>query len=499
MSTILGLSPDAALWAALGLFGVCLVLALAAFALWWRASEHAAVALKARADAAPSAFTAGDAVTGLVSRPDFEGALDKAVKRCDAKRSALCLLFIDVDDFSDVNDALGHEAGDELLHEVALRLHAATPAKRSATRVAGDEFLVLLTVGESEVQAQAQLILEALARPLASRQGREFRLSASIGIAAYPAHGARAGLVSKAHAAMRTVKQTGGGAWASFNPQMAVDQRAQAALLADLRIAAQSRQFELFYQPKVDARTLQVTAAEALLRWHHPQKGVISPNVFIPLAERNGLIGDIGNWVIEEACRQAGSWRTAGFRMRVAINLSAYQMRQDDLVQRIEAALASNRLRPERFTVEITESLALENTRATQRTFEAMRSAGLHVAIDDFGAGQTSLAYLRQLPASELKMDISLVNDLAASADARAIAQAVIKLAHALDLRVVAEGVETEQQRDLLVRMGCDELQGFLFAKPMSAAALGLWAMDDEFSHRPAFSSSLFQDTRPAS
>ena len=172
MSTILGLSPDAALWAALGLFGVCLVLALAAFALWWRASEHAAVALKARVDAAPSAFTAGDAVTGLVSRPDFEGALDKAVKRCDAKRSALCLLFIDVDDFSDVNDALGHEAGDELLHEVALRLHAATPAKRSATRVAGDEFLVLLTVGESEVQAQAQLILEALARPLASRQGR---------------------------------------------------------------------------------------------------------------------------------------------------------------------------------------------------------------------------------------------------------------------------------------------------------------------------------------
>ncbi|MCB1996370.1 MAG: EAL domain-containing protein, partial [Rhodoferax sp.] len=167
------------------------------------------------------------------------------------------------------------------------------------------------------------------------------------------------------------------------------------------------RQLELYYQPKIDARTLRVTAAEALLRWHHPERGMVSPAVFIPLAERHGLIGEIGNWVIGEACRQAGVWRQQGLRMRVAINLSAFQMRQDDLVDRIQDALAASQLQPGRFTVEITETLALENTQATQRTFERLREAGLHVAIDDFGAGQTSLAYLKSLPASELKMDMS--------------------------------------------------------------------------------------------
>ena len=498
MTSIFGMTPAAALWAALAFSALCLLCAIGAGWLWWRTRGQLVAAVRAQLDTPTIARDATEPANGLVSRGEFELALDAAVVRCDSRRGAVSLLFVDVDGFEAVNDALGHDGGDRVLIEMAERLHAATPDKRASTRVAGDQFLLLLEHGESEARDLAQRVLEALSQPLPSLQGRALSLSASVGIAVYPAHGARPRLVSKAHAAMRTVKQVGGAGWASFDPQMAVDQRAQAALLADLRVATESRQFELYYQPKVDARTLQVTAAEALIRWHHPRHGVVSPNVFIPLAEKNGLIGDIGNWVIEEACRQAGSWRAAGLRMRVAINLSAYQMRQDDLVHRIEVALATHRLRPERFTVEITESLALENTRATQRSFEAMRRAGLHVAIDDFGAGQTSLAYLRQLPASELKMDMSLVNDLASSSDARAIAQAVIKLAHALDLRVVAEGVETESQRDLLVRMGCDELQGFLFAKPMSAAALGLWAIDDEFSRRPEFSSSLFQDTMPA-
>lgn len=498
MTTTAGMVSASAFWAILALSVFCLLCAVAAGALWWRARGRLAAVVRAQLDTPTVSRQAADVASGLVSRDEFELALDEAVVRCDGRRGAVSLLFVDVDGFEAVNDALGHDGGDRVLAEVAERLHASAPDKRASTRVAGDQFLLLLEQGEPEARDLAQRVLEALSQPLPSLQGRVLNLSASIGIAVYPAHGARPRLVSKAHAAMRTVKHAGGDGWACFDPQMAVDQRTQAALLADLRLATASRQFELYYQPKVDARTLQVTAAEALIRWHHPLHGVVSPNVFIPLAEKYGLIGDIGNWVIEEACRQAGTWRAAGLRMRVAINLSAYQMRQDDLVHRIEVALASHRLRPERFTVEITESLALENTRATQRSFEAMRRAGLHVAIDDFGAGQTSLAYLRQLPASELKMDMSLVNDLASSADARAIAQAVIKLAHALDLRVVAEGVETELQRDLLVRMGCDELQGFLFAKPMSAAALGLWAMDDEFSRRPEFSSSLFQDTQPA-
>lgn len=467
--------------------------------LWWRARRQVA-GLQHSLDVASTqvgAAAPGDVLTGLLPRAEFELALDEAVQRCDQRRSSLCVLFVDVDGFASVNDSLGHDVGDQVLRLVAERLHSVTPQKTAAARVSGDEFLLLLEHDLPQAQQLAQRVLQAMALPLPVAHGRPLTLSASVGIAAYPQHGARARLVAQAHTALRAVKQAGGRAWASFDPQMAVDQRATAALVADLRVATGLRQFELFYQPKIDARTLQVTAAEALIRWHHPNKGVISPAVFIPLAERHGLIGEIGNWVIDEACRQAGTWRAAGLRMRVAINLSAYQMRQDDLVPRLEAALASNRLQPGRFTVEITESLALENTQATQRTFEALRRAGVHVAIDDFGAGQTSLAYLRQLPASELKMDMSLVRDLASSADARAIAEAVIRLAHALERRVVAEGVETAAQRDLLVRMGCDELQGYLFAKPMSATALGLWAMDDEFSRRPAFSASLFQDTVP--
>jgi EAL domain-containing protein (putative c-di-GMP-specific phosphodiesterase class I) len=372
-----------------------------------------------------------------------------------------------------------------------------TPDRLALSRLGGDEFVLALECPLARAQAVAADVLDAVRRPLHAGASPAPALTASVGIAAWPQHGARERLLAQAQTAMRSVKLTGGNAWAVFDPRMAVDQRAQAAMVADLRSAVARRQFELLYQPKIDARTLRVTAAEALLRWHHPTQGVVGPGVFIPLAERHGLIGEIGNWVVGEACRQAGVWRQAGLRMRVAINLSAYQMRQDDLVDRLLEALSANSLQPGRFTVEITETLALENTQATQRTFERLREAGLHVAIDDFGAGQTSLAYLKSLPASELKMDMGLVRDLASSEDARKIADAVIRLAHALDKRVVAEGVETTDQRDLLVAMGCDELQGYLFARPMTATALGLWAMDEGPAVREAFANSLFQDTRP--
>jgi diguanylate cyclase (GGDEF)-like protein len=434
---------------------------------------------------------------GLLSREDFEAALDEAVLHSDRQRRPLAVLFVDLDGFGAVNEAIGHSGGDVVLREAAARLQAAVPQRLAAARLGGDEFLLLLDADLDATKAHAQRLLDTLAQPFPVPE-RVPQLAASIGIALYPTHGARPRIVLQAATAMRSVKHAGGNAWAVFDAQMAVDQRAQAALLADLRQAVDRGQFELFYQPKIDARTMRVTAAEALIRWHHPKHGMVSPAVFIPLAERSGLIADIGNWVITEACRQAGAWRLAGLRMRVAINLSVYQMRQDDLVQRLVGALQHNHLQPDRFTVEITETLALENTAATQHTFAGLRQAGLHVSIDDFGAGQTSLAYLRQLPASELKMDMSLVQDLASSADARAIAEAVIKLAHALERRVVAEGVETQDQRDLLVAMGCDELQGYLFARPMSATALGLWAMGDDTPHGAEFSASLFQDTAAA-
>ena len=269
-------------------------------------------------------------------------------------------------------------------------------------------------------------------------------------------------------------------------------------MLRDLREALANDELELFFQPKIDARSGKVTAAEALLRWNHPTRGMVMPAQFIPLAERSGLIGPLGNWVIEAACKQARAWRDKGLRMRVAINLSAHQMRQDDISDRITEALARHRIHPSLLTCEITESAAMEDTGATQETFRRLGELGAHVSIDDFGTGYSSLAYLRRLPAEELKIDQSFVKDLDHSVDARAVIDAVVKLAHALGLKVVAEGVESVRQHKILVELGCDELQGYLFAKPMTARALLLWAMDDR-SASAVFRDSLFGETRQAS
>jgi EAL domain-containing protein (putative c-di-GMP-specific phosphodiesterase class I) len=269
-------------------------------------------------------------------------------------------------------------------------------------------------------------------------------------------------------------------------------------MLRDLRLALANDELELFFQPKVDARSGKVTAAEALLRWNHPTLGMVMPGQFVPLAERSGLIGPLGNWVVEAACKQARAWRDKGLRMRVAINLSAHQMRQDDIADRIADALARHRIHPALLTCEITESAAMEDTGATQETFRRLGEMGTHLSIDDFGTGYSSLSYLRQLPAEELKIDASFVKDVDHSADARAVVDAVVKLAHALGLKVVAEGVETARQQKVLVELGCDELQGFHFARPMTARALLLWAMDAR-SGAAVFRDSLFGETRQAS
>jgi diguanylate cyclase len=267
----------------------------------------------------------------------------------------------------------------------------------------------------------------------------------------------------------------------------------------DLRQALSRHEFQLYFQPKVDARSLQITAAEALLRWLHPKRGMVSPAVFIPLAERHGLIAEIGLWVIEEACRQAAQWREAGLRMRIAVNISGHQLRRDDLVDQIQASLARHQVPASRLTCEITETVAMEDTAVTRLAFQRLGQAGLHVSIDDFGTGHSSLATLRRLPAEELKIDRAFVSDLGSGGEeARSIVRAIVQMAHSLQLRVVAEGVETEAQRDALVQLGCDELQGYLFAKPMTATALALWADGDGPAAASAFRASLFDPTAPA-
>jgi diguanylate cyclase (GGDEF)-like protein len=439
-----------------------------------------------------------DPLTGLTARDEFENALDNAVRSCELKKESVSLLYVGLDNFRPINEGYGMRVGDAVLVEVAKRLRACVAHRSLAARVAGDEFVLLVRGGADAAVAVARRVLDSVQQTL-DVEGLELRLTASVGVAVYPDDGARPKLMSNAALAMRTVKLGGGAAHAEFDVSMAVDLREQAELLQDLRHAVARKQLMLFYQPKIDARSLQITGAEALLRWQHPKRGMVSPTVFVPLAERHGLIRAIGTWVVEEACRQAAEWRTKGLRMRVAVNISGHQLRQDDLVDQIEASIRRHGIRPERLTVEITESVAMEDTAHTRAAFDRLRQAGLHVAIDDFGTGHSSLAALRKLPAAELKIDRAFVTDLATSSDARGIAQAIVQMAHTLDLRVVAEGVETNAQRDLLVEMGCDELQGYLFAKPMSPQSLALWAENDSSNGREAlFRPSLFGPTQAA-
>ena len=439
-----------------------------------------------------------DNLTGLPTRLHFENRLQAAAKKCDAGSTKLAVLFIDLDGFKPVNDTFGHSSGDRVLAQVGQRLKTFARGAGVVARVGGDEFLLLATgTAQDSVARLAMRLIDALSQPYRI-EGREVAISCSVGIAGYPDQCHPNKLIARADAAMYAAKRAGGARHCFYAPEMDVDVQQNFDMLRDLRQALANNELELFFQPKIDARSGKITAAEALLRWNHPTRGVVMPNSFIPLAERSGLIGPLGNWVIEAACRQARAWRDKGLRMRVAINLSAYQMRQDDIADRIAEALTRHRIHPALLTCEITETAAMEDTGATQETFRRLGELGTHLSIDDFGTGYSSLSYLRQLPAEELKIDASFVKDVDSSADARAVVDAVVKLAHALGLKVVAEGVETLRQHKILVELGCDELQGYLFAKPMSARALLLWAMDDR-STSAVFRNSLFGETRQTS
>ena len=485
----------------------CVLLVLVVGAFHWRLAR-ARQRLKSRLHAAQTELHrlhGLDTLTGLVARTEFEAALDAEVVACDRSGRPLAVLVLGLDNFRQINDGYGHRAGDAVLVQAARRVVDAVGLAgepQAVSRLSGDEFAIVLHADVVQASVTAMAVLQALHKPYLVESSLELQLTASLGVAVYPDHGSRPRLLGNATLAMRAVKSIGGAAHALYDPAMGVNHREQAELLQDLRQALERRQLQLYYQPKIDARSLQITAAEALLRWHHPRRGMISPAVFIPLAERHGLIAPIGRWVIEEACRQAAEWRELGLRMRVAVNISGHQLRQDDLVHHIETCLQRYAVRPERLTCEITETVAMEDTRQTHAAFERLRRAGLHVSIDDFGTGHSSLASLRKLPAAELKIDGAFVSDLASGDHARSIVQAVVQMARTLGLRVVAEGVETEAQRDALVALGCDELQGFLFAKPMTATSLALWAQgDDNDSGSGAnsmFRSSLFRPTAAA-
>ena len=438
-----------------------------------------------------------DALTGLPNRLLFEDRLIHALLRLERTnhrriKDRLAVLFVDLDGFKPINDSFGHAAGDVILRGAAERLRKEARECDTVARVGGDEFLILLedVPDVAACVAVANRMLSALSHPF-EVAGKQVQITCSIGIVVHPDHGERSKLVANADAAMYVAKRAGGGGYALFEPHMGSDAAEQLELQNDLRHAIERGELALHYQPKINGTRGQISGVEALLRWTHPKHGAVSPLVFIALAERFGFIGRLGNWVINEACRQTAEWARSGLRMRVAINLSVHQLRESGLADRIEQALRFHGLDASQLLCEITESVAMEDIKATQRTFDGLARIGVFLSIDDFGTGYSSLNYLRQLPAKQLKIDRSFVNDLEHSEDARAVVAAVVGLAHALDLRVVAEGVETEGQSDILLAMGCDELQGFFFARPMPADTLLAWTQGDKPAGSADFTPSV--------
>ena len=442
-----------------------------------------------------------DTLTGLANRQLLDDRLQHAAARGQREGVRLALLAVNLDGFKPINDSFGLTAGDHVLRETARRLQGLARGHDTLARLGADEFVLLLEgeVSETTLAQVAQRLLDALAEPMTEVPGagsQPLRLSASVGIALYDGSGPGEALVAQADSAAQSVKRAGGNGFAFFEAHMQAGVREQVELARDLRAAlageAGGGRLALHYQPKIATEEGEITGVEALLRWQHPQRGAVGPGVFIPVAERFGLIMPLGDWVIKESCRQLAAWREQGLQMRVAINLSVQQLRQPDaLVRRFEEALAQYGIDARQLTCEITESIAMDDATATERALQRLAELGLALSIDDFGTGYSSLAYLRRLPVSQLKIDRSFIQDLETSADARAIVNAVIELAHALSLTVVAEGVETEGQAAVLRGKRCDKLQGFLFARPMPADELTRWARDSR-EDRLRFSSSLY-------
>ena len=431
------------------------------------------------------AFT--DALTGLPNRVLFEDRLRHALARMNRANQlqveeCIAVLFVDLDGFKPINDSFGHSAGDRILCVAAERLARNTRESDTVARIGGDEFLLLLegVHDRAECAEAANRVLRALGEPF-NVQGKLLKIACSIGIVLHPEQGEPDKLVANADAAMYEAKRAGGGNYVMFESHMGADAAKQLQLQSDLRRAVELKQFELYYQPKINGVGDSISGVEALVRWNHPQHGLIGPTEFIGLAERFGLIVHLGDWILDEACRQIAQWQAQGTQMCVAVNLSVMQLREVDFVARVERALLRHNVPASLLLCEITESVAMEDIKATQRTLEGLARVGVFLSIDDFGTGYSSLSHLRKLPARQVKIDRSFVQDLQTKEDARAVIDAVIRLAHALGLSVVAEGVENEAQRDILLAMGCDELQGFLFSRPLPAGDLLDW-----FSNRYA-------------
>ncbi|MCA1712241.1 MAG: EAL domain-containing protein [Actinobacteria bacterium] len=420
-----------------------------------------------------------DPLTGLPNRAMLRQRLVAALAGLPAGDAGVALMWIDLDDFKSVNDTLGHETGDELLKVVAERLSAAMRPGDVVARFGGDEFVVLcerLPSTQSAVRLSQRLIRE-LRRPVVL-PGSEHVVGASIGVVASPMPDATA-MLSAADAAMYRAKQSGRGTVVLFDENMAEADRERTELALQVHQAADRGELRLHYQPLIDLPSGEVTGVEALIRWQHPTRGLLPPGAFLSLAEENGAVLSIGAWVIDAAARALAAWQTADDRqlrgLTMSVNLSAKQLADESAVAAVSAALARHGVDPALLCLEVTESAVMSDVVGAIGALHSLRALGVRIAIDDFGTGYSSLSYLKQFPVHELKLDRSFTAGVGTDARDSSIVAAVVNLCRAVDLKLVAEGVETPRQRDLLLALGCDLAQGYLWSEPLPADALARW------------------------
>jgi diguanylate cyclase (GGDEF)-like protein len=415
-----------------------------------------------------------DPLTGLPNRALLSDRFSQMIVLARRRDVPLGVLFIDLDDFKLVNDSQGHAAGDELLKETARRLLAVVRQGDTVARISGDEFAVILgdLARADDAALVAQKTIDKLGEAFAIRDQEVF-ITASIGIATFPADGDNAEvLLGAADAAMYRAKQAGRNAFQFFTADINQRTRARAQLGIELRRALERDEYTLAYQPKIDLATGETIGAEALLRWNHPERGTVMPVEFIPVLEETGLIVQVGEWVLERACRDLKAWQAAGHKvMPIAVNLSARQFRQQDLDTRIRSIVDAAGIEPSLIELEITESQLMHDPDHASKVLRALGKAGLRVAIDDFGTGYSSLAYLTRFPIASLKIDRSFVSHALIDRADATIVRSIVDMAHTLGFTVVAEGVESQPQADFLRGLGCQQAQGFLFARPMPAEA----------------------------
>jgi diguanylate cyclase (GGDEF)-like protein/PAS domain S-box-containing protein len=411
-----------------------------------------------------------DPLTGMANRTLLDRKLTSAMQKADARGDGMALAFLDLDNFKLVNDSLGHAIGDQLLKVVADRICELTRDQGSLARIGGDEFVIILDEADCvRYPAQLSAIRDAVARPIVL-SGIEIRVTCSIGVACYPANGRTAGeLLASADMAMYRAKELGRDGIAIFTSEMAASVRRKLSRTDELRQALLRDEFALHFQPQVDIRMGRIVGAEALIRWNHPTEGLLHPGDFISIAEETGLIVPIGDWVIRTACRRAKAWQEMGLDpIRLSVNVSPRQFQEKRLIETVASALAESRLDPAWLELEVTESLIMKDLAGSVARMHDLKALGVSLAVDDFGTGYSSLSALKRFPLSRLKIDRSFITDIPHDADDMAITSAIISLAQKLGLKVIAEGVETEEQAGFLIESGCDEIQGYLFSRPVA-------------------------------